>query len=565
MQAFVHFALLLRWLGVWTFRGLKLLGRILLWALRLVTRRKGRYSRRSGSHGTARFAYAWEILWSGALFGAGPILGKGRFGRLLRFSTDGIVHVFAATGAGKGLGVVIPTLLTYPGSMFVTDPKGENYAITQRRRRTFGPVYMLNPMELAASARFNPLSIVRKDTPDEADDAALLARYMHKPEGKGTHWDDRALELLQAFILHAVHGPAELRTLAQVRTLAVGGPETLRATLQEIAATSPAVKAQEIASGFLTTAGSGQGEDGEFRSILSTMQKSTVVWSRGSPGGIISAESTFSLSDLVTQPGTLYLCVDEDKLEVYAPWLRVMTGCMFTAVLRAKRTPGRRRKLVMLLDEVAALGPLDVLQKNAGLLRAYCTPVLIWQHLLQALDVYGERAGMSLLANATARVMFGTNDNDTADYAARMLGNATVLSKSEGTSQASDAWLRHQQSNNQSEGGYWLLDPAEVQRLPLTRVLIRLRNCRYPIHTRRLNYRWRLRWWGRFDRWLPGAPVIASDGVLKRPSAPAVAPIAVQADAPPPAASAGSPPPAAAAIPPHVRRAPRRGGGAARR
>ena len=312
------------------FRLVVLLGRGAYQLLRLVLgvgrwslRRQGRHSRRSGSHGTARFATAWEILLSGALFGAGPILGKGRFFRLLRFSTDGIVSVFAATGAGKGLGIVVPTLLTYPGSMFVTDPKGENYAITQRRRRRFGPVYMLSPTDLAASARFNPLSIVRLGTPDEADDAAVLARYMHRPDAREAHWDERAVDLLTAFILHALHGPAELRTLAYVRTLSVGGPETLRATLQEIATASPSVKAAEIASGFTATMGASERQDdAEFRSILSTLQKATVVWSRGSPGGVVSAHSTFSLDDIVNRPGSLYLCVDEDKLEVYTNGLQ---------------------------------------------------------------------------------------------------------------------------------------------------------------------------------------------------------------------------------------------------
>ena len=234
-----------------------------------------------------------------------------------------------------------------------------------------------------------------------------------------------------------------------------------------------------------------------------------------------------------------------------------MTGCMFTAVLRAKRTPGRRRKLVMLLDEVAALGPLDVLERNAGLLRAYCTPVLIWQHLLQALAIYGEQRGMALLANSSTRVFFGTNDNATADYVAQMLGNATILSASEGVSQASDAWVRHQQSSNKSEGGYWLMDPAEVQGQPPTRMLIRLRNCRFPISTRRLNYRWRLRWWGRFDRWEPGAAVAASDAMAILPPSSAPGSIVAPASALP-TTSDGSPQPTATTIPPHDRRPPRR-------
>jgi len=513
----------------------------------------GRNSRRSGSHGTARFATRWEMLRHGTLLGKGPVLGKGRFGRLLRFTSDGLVMVFAATGAGKGLGIVIPTLLDYRGSMFVTDPKGENYAITRRRRGKFGKVYMLNPTDLVHSERFNPLSIIRAGTPMEADDAGVLARYMHRPDAREAHWDDRAISLLTAFILHVLHGPPELRTLSRVRELSIGQAETMRATLEDIASSSPALKAREIASGFLgTMPKSDAREAGEFGSVLANLQKATEIWSAGSPGGILSSHSTFSLDELVAGTATLYLCVDEELLQVYDRWLRVMTGCMLSTVMRAKNLPRRRRKLILMLDEVAALGPLDVLEKQSGLLRAYCTPVLIWQSMNQALGIYGRDRGQSLLANASARVFFGVNDNITADYVAAMLGNATILSASEGVSQSSDAWLKQNLSNSRSEGGYPLLDPAEVQRLAPRRMIIKLRNLPFPVMTGRLNYRRMPRWWGRWDAWR--GPVTATGPAAGQVSASIAAPVPALVPAapamPPPDVSGPALPPFRRAAPP---------------
>jgi hypothetical protein len=52
-----------------------------------------------------------------------------------RFRQDGHMLTCAPTGAGKGIGAVIPNLLDYPGSAFVLDLKGENYAVTARARR----------------------------------------------------------------------------------------------------------------------------------------------------------------------------------------------------------------------------------------------------------------------------------------------------------------------------------------------------------------------------------------------------------------------------------------------
>src|SRR5436190_1431125 len=56
----------------------------------------------------------------------------------LTYSGDGHLMTVAPTGAGKGVGLIIPALLTYPGSVIVTDIKGENYQVTARYRRQMG-------------------------------------------------------------------------------------------------------------------------------------------------------------------------------------------------------------------------------------------------------------------------------------------------------------------------------------------------------------------------------------------------------------------------------------------
>lgn len=474
------------------------------WILRLLFRMAYRRRRKGGSHGSSRWATRWEQLRHGAITGEGIVLGRGAFRRLLRFSSDGMVMVFASMGSGKGLGVVIPSLLSYRGSMVVTDPKGENYDIARRRRATFGRVRMLNPTDLERSDRLNPMDIIRAGTPNEADDAAALASLMIKPDAREAHWDDKAASMLKALILHTLQEPETSRTLAAVRRLSVGTPHVFLATLEDITNNSPSLAAREIAAGFLTSAlEPGGGFSSEFKSILSNLQKATEPWSAGSPAGVLSSSSTFDLAELTTETSTLFLCVDEDVLTVYERWLRVMVGCALKTLTRAKTAPPER-KVVLLLDEVAVLGRLDPLERQSGLLRAYCTPVLIWQNLPQIYEVYGKGAE-AFLANASARVFFGINDNSTATYVANMLGNMTTLSKSSGTSHSGELWDSGNRQKGQSESGYWLLDPAEVQRLPLTRTVVKFRNVPYSILGRRIDYRKVGRWRGQWDRWR-GAP-----------------------------------------------------------
>lgn len=497
-----------------------------------------RERRKRKAQGSARWAHRWEQWWYGAVRGEGILLGRGAFGRLLRFSSDGMVMVFAAMGAGKGLGVVIPSLLTYRGSMVVTDPKGENYAITRRQRAKFGKVWMLNPTDLPHSERFNPLDMVRVGEPQEADDAEALARLMVVPDTWASHWDDKATSLIKGLILHVLHHePPASRTLATVRRLSAEQRETFLANLTHMAGHSPSAAAREILGAVLTSAVDSDGDfSEEFQSILSNVQKATEPWSATSPAGKLSSSSTFKLTDLVEGTGTLYLCVDEDLLDVYSRWLRVMVGCTLKTLTRAKANKPRR-KVVLLLDEVAVLGRLDVLEKQSGLLRAYCTPVLIWQNLPQVAKIYGENAS-AFLANASARLFFGVNDNETATYVATMLGHTPAESSSSSVSLNGAGWDTRSRSHSHSEGNYWLLDAAEIQRLPLTKVIVKLRNCPFPIFGKRLDYRKVWRWRGLWDRWentpkgfthepqpperleLPAPPPATADTTAQAPATP---------------------------------------------
>lgn len=484
-------------------RLLVLLAKAVLWLVaglfRLTFTRNGS-GRRGGAHGTARWAYWWEMLWGRALSGPGVILGRGPFGRLVRFSRDGLVMVFANTGAGKGLGVVVPTLLTYPGSMVVTDPKGENYAITHRDRAKRGRVLIMNPLEPGKSAYFNPMDMIRKGSAVEVDDAAALARLLVRPDAKEAHWDDKAVTAAKCLVLHALYQPPEHRTLAYVRKLSAGEGGSFIDTLTEIAERSPSLAARDLAQTMVRGAFKPDGSmTDEFSSVLSNLDKATESWADSTPSGKLALMSTFRMEDLAATVTTLYIAVPEEFLEHYGRWMRVMVGCVLNALTRQKETTPPH-KVMLLLDEVRVLGRLEQLEKQAGLLRAYALPVLIWQNLPQIYAEYGKGAD-AFLATATCRAFFGTEDNATAEYVAAMLGNTTTLSSSVGVSQSSDAFLRQQHQQGQAESGYWLLDQAEVQRQGTNKVIIKMRGVAFPLRVKRIDYRKVLAWKGRWDNW----------------------------------------------------------------
>lgn len=550
------------------FRWLWFLLKVLWWALiklsalaAMMARAVRTDFRAQGALGTARWASGWELFRAGVFRArwlggrSGPIVGRGAFGRLMRFNSDGIVQVFAPPGSGKGLGVVIPTLLDYPGSMVVTDVKGENHAITRRYRRKLGKVYVLNPADLARSDRFNPMDTIRKGTDFEQDDAQALADLMVIRDSVEGHWSTKSRSLLAAFILHALHDPhPDAKTLSTVRKLSTGGENVIAERIRDIALHSPSPLAQSIAEGFLGTMGGKDGFSPEFKSIVSDLQKATEPYTEGTPTGRLCARSTFGLEALTGEDVvTLYLCIDEEKLRTYGRWLRLMTGLTVNALTRAKRARRPRHKVVLLLDEARALGRLDVLADAIGYLRAYCTPVLIWQSMPQVRAVYGDGAD-EFLANASCKVYFGIADNDTAQQVSTACGRTSVRTRSYGVSQSSEAWLRENRSQNESENSNWLIDPSEVQRLPTETAIVKMRHVAFPILTGRADYRKRLRWTFRWDRWDPSATAPAPTADPDPPRGPVDGP--PPASSPRPAVSAPTLPPAGTRAPPPSAAAP---------
>ena len=133
---------------------------------------------------------------------------------------DGPEHVlcFAPTRSGKGVGLVVPSLLTWPGSAIVHDIKGENWQLTAGLRARFGRVLLFDPTN-AESAAYNPLLEVRRGE-CEVRDVQNVADILVDPEGaleRRNHWEKTSHSLLVGAILHVLY--AEERQDARRRRL----------------------------------------------------------------------------------------------------------------------------------------------------------------------------------------------------------------------------------------------------------------------------------------------------------------------------------------------------------
>lgn len=498
----------------WIFLVMRLLGRVSWWltrrCIRIIWRLAVRLLRkRVTTHGSARWA-GWLDLLRGRVWGGrdGLIVGKA-FGRFLRHRGEGAALVFAPMGSGKGVGIVVPNLLDYRGSVICTDPKGENLAVTGRWRRTFGDVYRIDAQHPSLSHCFNPFDMIRVGTHHQPDDVAALAELLVIPESGDSHWDTSARQLIAMMIAYVIHTrPRVLWTLGTVRQIICLGADSFGHELTLMSRCGNAAVEEEAR---ITLAGL---EHDETRSIIKNAAKALQFWSHDRIGGLLTSRSDFDLLDMHRRTMTVYIIVPEDKLRIYQPFLRVMMGCAIASAVRGKDLPRPLHKPLLLIDELAALGRLDALEQGIGYLRAYTRLLLVLQDLGQLRRVYGKESATSFLAASGCQVAFNVNDNTTAGELAETLGRTTILSRSQGVSHARSELLPHHEQHGIAETGRQLQDPAEVRRELAERCFVIMAGrVRFPIKARKIRHYAERCWRGRWDHWNAATPLPSPEAV----------------------------------------------------
>ena len=385
---------------------------------------------RGDSHGSARFASKAERKAfqseDGLLIGRDIGTGK-----LMRY--DGPTHLLtlAPTRAGKGVGTVIPNLLTVPRSVLVIDPKGENAKIAGEARKRLSTVHILDPFGvtgLPASA-YNPLGRLDAESLDLGEDAASLSEALvMDPPGQQSdaHWNEEAKALLSGLIMFAVaHEEADRKTLATVREYLTLPPEKFRALLelmQDSAAAGGLIA--RAANRFLGKS------DREAASVMSSAQRHTHFLD--SPRIVAAtARSDFQFSALRHDLTSIFLVLPPNRLDAYSRWLRLLVAQALQDIARdaeAAQAGAQRLKqpALFLLDEFAALGRLEAVERAMGLMAGYglqLWPIL--QDMSQLKDLYGARAN-TFVANAGVLQTFGVNDFETAKWLSQSMGKETI-------------------------------------------------------------------------------------------------------------------------------------------
>ena len=376
------------------------------------------------TYGSARWAEPAEIRAAGLLGADGVILG--RYDRdYLRH--DGPEHVlcFAPTRSGKGVGLVVPTLLTWPGSTIIHDIKGENWGLTAGFRSRHGRVLLFDPTDPASSA-YNPLLEVRRGD-KEVRDVQNIADILVDPEGaleKRNHWEKTSHSLLVGAILHILYAEPD-KTLAGVANFLSDPKRPVEATLRAMMNTPHLGEAgvhPVIASSARELLNK---SDNERSGVLSTAMSFLGLY-RDPVVAKVTARCDWRIADLVAadRPVSLYLVVPPSDINRTKPLIRLLLNQVGRRLTEDLKTSAHRHRLLLMLDEFPALGRLDFFESALAFMAGYgIKSFLIAQSLNQIEKAYG--ANNSVLDNCHVRVAFATNDERTAKRVSDALGTAS--------------------------------------------------------------------------------------------------------------------------------------------
>lgn len=403
---------------------------------------------RAGKNDTFRSPIALGQLWDG--------------GENHIFMADDDRHLVTIAGsrAGKGRSLIIPNLLSYPGSAICIDPKGENAAVTARYRHDVlkQDVVILDPFGVLKDTpsvkefrgSFNPFEWIRGDDPEAIDDVNSLAdAIIVRDSDKDPHWNESARAFLKGVMLAMMEQlpPYELNsnneavginwTLGEVRRIASLGlpdPDDEDGAEPSLAGLLKVMMTLEGFNGAISAAGHllSQMGDNERGGVLSNLRRHTEFLESPAIAENVRV-SDFNPQEIKGKPTTIYLVLPEWRMGTHSRWLRLVITSLLQGLQRSPTNKSQPATL-LILDEFATLGHMESIERAAGYIAGFGVKLwVILQDLSQLKSLYKDR-WETFLGNAGALVAFGNVDVTTLEYLSRRLGETEILRSLRNTS-----------------------------------------------------------------------------------------------------------------------------------
>jgi type IV secretion system protein VirD4 len=395
--------------------------------------------RRKSLHGDARFATRREILEAGLLDGEGIILGRlgwGPFGgKFLTLPGQQGVALSAHPRAGKGVGVVIPNLLTWPGSVVCVDIKKENWTLTAGYRLSAGQrTHLFDPLSPSGrTARWNPLDYVSPSPGQLVSDLQLIANmFFPDPPNSDPFWMSSARSLFLGIALYLFATEHLPKTIGEVLRQGMADDEEgfghkWRRVIQGRMSGNQPLSEECVRALYDVIDLAPQ----TTSSIRKTFTSRLDLWANPVLDAATAA-SDFDLRKLRMEPMSVYLGVMPKDIHRLQPLLNLFfqQAIALQTDELPEHNPALRHQVLMVLDEFPAIGRIPILAEASGFLPGYnVRTLMIMQTPAQLRQVYGEDGTRTLLKTLAGRIYFQPKDMDDAEEISRELGFTTVKVK----------------------------------------------------------------------------------------------------------------------------------------
>lgn len=383
----------------------------------------------------------------------GIVIGQDEKGNYLYDNKPGHVILAAQTGAGKGVGFVLPTLWTWKESSIINDIKGENWQLTAGYRKLLGHKVLKFDATSLNTAHFNPMSEIRKGTVYEYQEAKNIADTIVSPDKKTDRFfGPNGVEFLTAVILHVLYmKKEETANLTDVYRFLTNPSMTEEEKLNQMVwgnHTENLKLFEEIYRDIITKNGeeqrqthplvSGIGNDmlnrapNERSGIISTAKTELAIFA----DPVISRAveySDFRIKDLMNYdvPVDLYFVTPPKGIQITATLMKLFINQIIfiltdeMSIGDSGQNENYKHRLLMMIDEFPAIGKIELLHKALAYVRGYGMKVaLITQDLKQLYEIYGENN--SILNNCKTQLFYAPSDDKTTKFIEEKLGKQTI-------------------------------------------------------------------------------------------------------------------------------------------
>jgi type IV secretion system protein VirD4 len=432
-------------------------------------------------HGAARFAKEGEIRRAGFRAENGIVLGK-KGGKFLTFGGSEHCIGEAPTRSGKGVGIVIPNLLSWQESVVVLDVKRENWDATAGFRLTYGQaVYLFNPTDPEGrTARYNPLGYIDRTDPDQVViELQKIATMLFVPPERGEpFWTDSARTAFVGVGAYLAIADQPFTVGAIYRLMTTGDTRGFFRRVLDDRSLDLSQGCRNALADFTS------GADNTFAGIVQTVTSKLSLWLNPRVDAA-TEECDFDLRELRTKPMSIYLGVSPDELDRVAPLYNLLFQQLVDLNVRDLPDAETPLKVLVILDEFARIGRAQVIASAFSYVAGYGIRLLpVIQSRSQLRAVYGEHVANEIVANCGVEVAFTPKELRVANELSERIG---YIGQESVTKSLTINGILANRSKSMSDQRRALLLPQELMQFPEDELLL-LRGGIPPIHGDKIRY-----------------------------------------------------------------------------